>query len=140
VAFDTARYTSPERHARELENIFRRGQQLLALSADLPSAGSYYPTRIGDVPVLLVRDTSGAVAAFVNACRHRGSAVCESPGSGMRMSCPYHGWTYDLDGRLVAVPDRTAFTGCIEDESLRALPVGERYGLIVVDPDPEGHV
>jgi phenylpropionate dioxygenase-like ring-hydroxylating dioxygenase large terminal subunit len=139
VEFDTDRYVSVDRHERELSHIFRRGQQLLALSADLPSSGSYFPTRIGDVPILLVRDASNQLRAFVNACRHRGSAVCEEPGSGKRMSCPYHGWTYDLDGRLVAVPDRTAFTGCMEHETLRALPVDERYGLIVVDPDPDGY-
>ena len=139
AGFDTDRYVSVERHERELESMFRRGQQLTAFTADLPTTGSYFPTRIGDVPVLLVRDAHGRVGAYVNACRHRGSAVCEVAGTGRRLSCPYHGWTYDLDGRLVAVPDRTAFTGCVEDESLRALPVDERYGLIVVDPDPSGH-
>jgi phenylpropionate dioxygenase-like ring-hydroxylating dioxygenase large terminal subunit len=138
IEFDTDRYVSVERHALELERIFRHGQQLVALTADLPESGSYLPTAIGDVPVLLVRREDGTVGAFVNACRHRGSAVCEEPGTGRRLSCPYHGWTYDLDGRLVAVPDRTAFTGCIEDEGLRSLPVDERYGLIVCDPDPAG--
>jgi carnitine monooxygenase subunit len=138
VAFDTERYVSLTRHALELDRIFHHGHQLVAFSADLPDAGSYLPTRIGHVPVLLVRGTDRKLRAFVNACRHRGSAVCEESGTGKRLSCPYHGWTYDLDGRLVAVPDRTAFTGCFEDEALRALPVDERYGLVVVDPDADG--
>jgi len=138
VALDAERYVSVTRHQRELERIFRRGQQLIALSVDLPEPGSYLPTAIGDVPVLLVRGDDAKVRAFVNACRHRGSAVCEEPGSGRRLSCPYHGWTYDLDGRLVAVPDRTAFTGCIEDEALRVLPADEAHGLIVCDADPGG--
>ncbi|MCU1487356.1 MAG: (2Fe-2S)-binding protein [Actinomycetia bacterium] len=138
AAVDTDRYVSTERHERELDRMFRRGAQLVGFSADLPEPATHLPLRVGDVPVLLVRDDDGAVRAFVNACRHRGSPVCETAGSGRRLTCPYHAWTYDLGGALVGVPDRTAFEGCIEGEALRPLPVDERHGLIVVDPDPVG--
>src|SRR2546423_174728 len=79
VMLDTRRYVSTERHALELERLFRQGQQLLAFTADVRAPGSYFPTRIADVPVLLVRGADGRLRAFVNACRHRGSAVCEEP-------------------------------------------------------------
>ena len=93
VELDVARYTDPGRQQRELERIFRRETQLLALSCDLPEPESFLPTRLGDVPVLLTRDSGGALRAFVNACRHRGSPVAEEGGCGKRLSCPYHGWT-----------------------------------------------
>jgi phenylpropionate dioxygenase-like ring-hydroxylating dioxygenase large terminal subunit len=138
VAVDTARYSSVERHGRELDRIFRHGAQLVGFSADLPEPGTHLPVHVGDVPVLLVRGDDGAVRAFVNACRHRGAPVCEAAGSGRRLTCPYHAWTYDLEGALVGVPDRGAFEGRIEGEGLRALPVDERHGLIVADADPDG--
>ena len=140
VELDVARYTDPARQQRELERIFRREPQLLALSCDLPGPESFLPTRLGDVPVLLTRDSGGVLRAFVNACRHRGSPVAEEGGCGKRLSCPYHGWTYDLDGRLVAVPDRTAFDGHLDGEALRPLPVAEAYGLIVASADPDATV
>jgi phenylpropionate dioxygenase-like ring-hydroxylating dioxygenase large terminal subunit len=138
AAVDTERYVSTERHERELDRMFRRGAQLVGFSADLPESATHLPVRVGDVPVLLVRGDDGEARAFVNACRHRGSPVCESAGSGRRLTCPYHAWTYDLEGALVGVPDRAAFEGCLDGEGLVALPVDERHGLLVVDPDPHG--
>lgn len=140
VAIDTARYASVERHERELGAIFRTEPQLLAFSCDLPGPGTYTTGRLGDVPILLLRDGAGTLGAFVNSCRHRGAPVAQGSGEGRRLSCPYHGWTYELDGRLTGVPDRTAFEGCIDGEGLVALPVAERYGFIVVCADPDGRV
>ena len=138
VAVDTSRYASRDRHERELQKLFREQPQLVAFSSDLPAPNTFATGRVGDVPLLLVRDGDGVVRAFVNACRHRGAPVAQGSGSGRRLSCPYHGWTYDLDGRLTGVPDREAFVGCIEGEALPALPVAERYGFVVVCADPTG--
>ena len=140
VAVDASRYASQERHERELQKLFREQPQLVAFSCDLPGPNTFATGRIGDTPLLLVRDGDGVLRAFVNACRHRGAPVAQGPGSGQRLSCPYHGWTYELDGRLTGVPDRKAFLGCIEGEALVALPIDERYGVVVVGVEPNGRV
>ena len=138
AALDAARYVSTERHDQELERLFRQAPQLLAFSCDLPGPNTFATGRLGDLPVLLLRDGEGVLRAFLNACRHRGAAVADGCGEARRLSCPYHGWTYELDGRLTGIPDRTAFEGCVDGEGLLALPVSERYGFIVVCADPDG--
>jgi carnitine monooxygenase subunit len=132
VTVDTDRFVDPDRLARELEVLFEQEPQVLALSCDLPAEGSWTTAELGTIPVLLTRDADGAVHAFRNACRHRGSPVAEGPGCGRRVSCPYHGWTYELDGRLSGVPDRTAFDDCVDGEALLPLSVDERHGFVVV--------
>lgn len=132
VAVDTDRFVSAERLAREQEVLFGREPQVVALSCDLPVPGSWTTASLGDIPVLLTRDGDGVVRAFRNACRHRGSPVAEGAGEGRRVSCPYHGWTYELDGRLTGVPDRAAFDGCVEGEGLLPLAVDEGQGFVVV--------
>src|SRR5437763_3714108 len=90
------------------------------------------------MPILVVRGEAGTLRAFANVCRHRGARVVEGCGSGKRaLSCPYHGWTYDLDGRLVDVPGEEGFPGLSREEhSLRPLRVAEKYGLVWVRPAP----
>jgi phenylpropionate dioxygenase-like ring-hydroxylating dioxygenase large terminal subunit len=83
-------------------------------------------------PILLTRDGPGRVRALANACRHRGVRVADGAGQAKRFTCPFHAWTYDLEGRLEAVPTADAFEGmCRERKGLVALPVTEGYGLIV---------
>ncbi|MEA3150569.1 MAG: glycine betaine catabolism, partial [Gammaproteobacteria bacterium] len=68
--------------------------------------GNYLTVQIGEYPVLVVRDRDGGLRAFHNSCRHRGSRICsEEHGSSARLVCPYHQWTYALDGRLIAARD-----------------------------------
>jgi Rieske 2Fe-2S family protein len=68
----------------------------------MPAAGSFITVTIGEYPVLIVRDRAGAIRAFHNVCRHRGSRVClTEKGRTARLVCPYHQWTYDLDGQLL---------------------------------------
>ena len=141
VTVDTDRFVSTERLAREKEVLFGREPQVIAFSCDLPTPGSWTTARLGDIPVLLTRDTHGVVRAFRNACRHRGAPVAEGPGCGRRVSCPYHGWTYELDGRLTGVPDRRSYEGCLpDDESLAPLAVDEGHGFVVVSADGRADV
>jgi phenylpropionate dioxygenase-like ring-hydroxylating dioxygenase large terminal subunit len=99
-------YTSPERFAAELDALFRRQPVLVALSCELRQPGAYVTLTVGDVPIAVVRQPDGAVRAFVNVCRHRGSTLLEATaGEGLRsIRCPYHAWTYGIDGCLKAFP------------------------------------
>ncbi len=127
-------YCDPERGQAELERIFRRLPLVLAFSCELREPGAYKALEVVGAPVLLTRATDGRVRAFLNVCSHRGAIVApEGLGSARRFSCPYHGWTYDAEGALVGIADRSDFgevdPGCL---GLTALPCAERAGLIFV--------
>jgi glycine betaine catabolism A len=86
----------------ELERVFPRSWFLIGFEVELPEAGSYLAFTIGSNPVLLVRGRDGVIRGFHNTCRHRGSMICaDGRGRTSRLICPYHKWTYDLDGRLI---------------------------------------
>ncbi|NKY45718.1 aromatic ring-hydroxylating oxygenase subunit alpha [Nocardia cerradoensis] len=128
---------STQRHAEEFDVLFRGHPLVLCLSGALPHAGTYRAVDLCGVPILLTRNDEGRVRAFANACRHRGVRVVDGGGARSRFACPFHSWTYDLDGRLVAVPVQDAFTGmCLERKGLVELPVAEGYGLIVGSLQP----
>jgi phenylpropionate dioxygenase-like ring-hydroxylating dioxygenase large terminal subunit len=129
---DVARYIDEQRFALEVEHIFRRKPLLLALSAELPLAGDFKKLDIAGVPLLLVRGKDGAVKSLVNVCRHRGSPVCtDDRGTVRRFVCPYHGWSYNLDGSLAGVTAEQTFGSVERDKnSLIELPSVERDGVI----------
>jgi phenylpropionate dioxygenase-like ring-hydroxylating dioxygenase large terminal subunit len=119
-------------HDREVEVLFRGRPLLLALSGALPGPETYRTVDILGTPVLLVRDETGRVRSFANACRHRGVRVADGGGAAKRFTCPFHAWTYNLDGSLFRVPTPEGFEGmCIADKGLIELPAAEGYGLIV---------
>jgi choline monooxygenase len=90
----------------EQTDFFPRTWAYAALGAELPLPGDVLPVDVAGWPILLVRDGNGAIAAFHNICRHRGIRLVEAPKSGLgRIACRWHGWTYGLDGRLVATPN-----------------------------------
>jgi phenylpropionate dioxygenase-like ring-hydroxylating dioxygenase large terminal subunit len=133
-------YTCPKQAALEQDAFFRKGPITVGLSCLLPNPGDSLTHDWTGVPILLVRQADGSLGAFLNVCRHRGARIAEGSGVGAQtFSCPYHGWTYGLDGRLVSRPGDRAFAACDKDASaLRALPVAERHGLIWVCPTPGG--
>lgn len=97
-----AAYTSTEFHDREVERIFRREWNFMGRTDQIPNPGDYFTAEYVGVPLLIVRDRAGAVRAFSNSCRHRGSAVAEGEGNCRAFACPYHGWVYGLDGALLS--------------------------------------
>ena len=136
---DVGRFIDQDRFDLEKRTFFRERPQLIALSADLPNPGDYYATDIAELPILIVRDKDGKAQAFLNACRHRGVKLAEGCGHAKGFVCPYHGWTYANSGELISVPSRSAF----EPDQLRGLvklPTAEDVGVIVVHPQPEGHL
>ncbi len=131
-------YADAERFDHEVKRIFRRVPLALALSLELPKAGSYRSLMVMDTPVLLTRDGEGTVRAFLNVCRHRGAVICEEgSGEAKRFTCPYHGWSYAEDGQLVGIFGASVF-GDIDREQrgLTELPCAERAGMIWVSLDP----
>ena len=99
-------YASAEHFDAEMRVLFEGMPQLAGLSCDVREPGSYLTITLGRVPVAVVRQDDGSLRAFVNACRHRGSVLLrEGLGEGLRkIQCPYHAWTYGLDGCLKAFP------------------------------------
>lgn len=98
---------------REQERIFRgRTWSFLGLDAEIPEAGDYKSTFIGDTPVVLVREKDGSAAAWVNRCIHRGAKVCRhNRGKVRNFTCVYHQWQFGLDGKLLGVPFRKGLKG-----------------------------
>jgi phenylpropionate dioxygenase-like ring-hydroxylating dioxygenase large terminal subunit len=131
-------YICPKQAAQERGLFFRRAPLALGLSCLLPRAGDYMTHDYTGVPILLVRREDGSLGAFLNVCRHRGARLAEGCGKGARgFSCAYHGWSYALDGRLLARPDDRSFAE-IEKSTrpLVVLPAVEKYGMIWVSPTP----
>ncbi len=137
-------YTDHARFDLEMQKLFRERAVFFGLSSDLAEPGSYRAMRVDGLPLVVVRQPDGSLAAHINACRHRGSPLVEpsGTGSGLRvLTCPYHAWTYDLDGSLKARPATAgAFDDVAIDCDLLRRPVGEKYGLIFVRPEGEERV
>lgn len=134
-------YTCPQRAEREREELFRRHPLFFGLSCELPNSGDYRADDLSGVPILVVRAQAGGLRAFLNVCRHRGAKVATGSGSGKRVFvCPYHAFTYDLEGRLTRLPgEGFPGLGC-EERSLIPVPVAERHGLIWVQATPGGAI
>ena len=89
----------------ELERIFAKSWLYLGHESQLKQEGDYFTTYMAEDPVIVTRDSSGKIKAFLNSCRHRGMRVCRTDdGNSKFFRCPYHGWTYRDDGKLVGVP------------------------------------
>ena len=135
-------YTCPRQAARERELFFRDGPINIGLGCLLPRPGDWLTHDSSGAPILLARRADGTLGAFLNVCRHRGARVAEGSGGGAKgFSCPYHGWSYGLDGALVARPDDRSFAAALkETHGLRALPVVEKYGMVWVGPKPDAAI
>ncbi|MFJ4603293.1 aromatic ring-hydroxylating oxygenase subunit alpha [Streptomyces griseoluteus] len=117
-------YTDPEVFRREQEALLESMWFCAVRSADLDRPGAFRTVRVGRESVLVTRDRTGALRAFLNVCRHRGARLCTEESGEVRRSlqCPYHAWTYGLDGKLVAAPNLTKMPDVDRD----------RYGLVKV--------
>lgn len=127
-------YTSGEVYKAEQGRLFSQAWMLAASSCEV-GTGGYLALRVGPHPVVLWRDTRGRCRAFRNMCRHRGLPLFEDgPGRiGRFVTCPYHQWSFALDGGLVNVPQRAEFPELAPDTlGLLPLPVVEWHGMIFV--------
>ena len=101
-SLDQAFYIDPSVYKLDLETIWYRDWLFIGHDCEVPKAGNYFTVQVGDYPVVVTRDRSGTIRALHNACRHRGSRVCQQQkGTSAKLVCPYHQWTYELDGSLL---------------------------------------
>src|SRR5215813_5944536 len=130
-------YSCRERAALERDRLFRERPIFMGLSTRLAKPGDYATEDVAGMPVLMTRGNDGEMRAFANICRHRGAPVAQGCGSARAFVCPYHGWTYDLAGRLLGTTDKVGFAGIdLATHGLVRLPSAERYGMLFVRPKP----
>jgi len=121
----------------EVDLIFKRIPLPLALSAELPKKNSYKAIDAVGVPVVLTRDAGGVAHAMLNVCRHRGALVCEGRGNARALTCPYHAWSFSMEGELKGVYGESTFGGIDREErALIQLPCVEKHGVIWVSLTP----
>jgi benzoate/toluate 1,2-dioxygenase alpha subunit len=119
-------YTSPELFALEMEHLFANTWVYVGHASQVPNAGDFYATTVGDQPVVMVRQHDGSVKVLHNRCLHKGVKVAPDGAghAGRHFRCPYHAWTYKLDGALQSVPLRQGYenTGFEHCEASRGMP------------------
>jgi phenylpropionate dioxygenase-like ring-hydroxylating dioxygenase large terminal subunit len=103
-------YRDPEWHAVEAARLFRPSWQIVCHLNDIPRPGDWHTLEVLGESILVVRGEDGAVRAFTNVCRHRGSRIVDgASGCAKKLVCPYHAWAYELDGRLSGVPLKSSY-------------------------------
>ena len=102
---DPAAYHSPELYQRELERIFAREWLCIGRVEDVSRPGDFVSVDIVGEPLVMVRDLEGKLRVHSRICRHRSMVICEGAGNARSFMCPYHAWTYGLDGRLAGAPE-----------------------------------
>ena len=131
-------YTDPGFLALEQERIFRRDWLCAGRAEALPNPGDYLTMQIAGEPVIVLRDRDGAVRAMSNVCRHRMSTLLEGRGNTRAIVCPYHAWTYNLDGTLRGAPAMGQNEGfCKEDIALPRVRAEVWQGWIMVTLNPD---
>src|SRR6202161_1643594 len=133
-------YTDQAIYEREVERIFHGPTwNYIALEAEIPNAGDFIRSNVGPTPIVVTRAADGSINAFENRCAHRASEFCrELSGSANEFICPYHQWTYDLQGNLIGVPFRRGMAGKggmpadfkMQDHGLRKLAVTTHRGVV----------
>jgi phenylpropionate dioxygenase-like ring-hydroxylating dioxygenase large terminal subunit len=134
-------YTDPQVFADEMERIFHRGWVFVGHESEIPNPGDFVTRRVGTEPVIMVRGAEGLVSVLINRCRHRGTMVCPTDrGHARTLTCPYHGWTYDLSGALLGVPYPGGYGGF--DKTANGLPRAPRVdayrGFVFASLGPDG--
>jgi choline monooxygenase len=135
-------YTDPARLELERASVLGRGWQYLGDATEVAGPGSYSAADLGGMPVVVTRDRAGVLRGLVNVCRHRGSVIAEGCGRRATLQCPYHGWTYDLDGALRSTPQLGAPDGVRLPEVAVATVGPLLFGstdLTLSTPEPELH-
>ena len=130
-------YFSQARFEQEIQ-LLRQRPVVFCPSSALPETGSYIARTAAGTPLVVVRGQDNQVRAFINACRHRGMKVVDGSGCARALSCPYHAWTYNLDGSLKGIPGKEAFPQLASDApGLTEVSAIEKGGLVYVQQEGE---
>ena len=135
----TSKYTDPKRYEQEVQTLFREFPIIIGHRSDVAQDGDFITHDHFGVPIIVTRAQDGKLRAFLNVCRHRGARLTDKPcGKARTLSCPYHAWTYGLDGALRGIPQAFGFDGVDKSKlGLVELPVFERFGMIWVVPSKQ---
>ncbi len=133
-------YRDAEFHELEKARIFRTSWQIVCHESDLPDHGDWHTLDYIGESVIVVRRRDGTLGAFTNVCRHRGSRLVDgASGCARKLVCPYHAWTYDLDGRLTGVPDSASYPTLDREKSgLAPVDIEIWNGFVFVRLDDDG--
>ena len=132
------RYISKDFMQSEWEGIWTKAWLFAGLESDLLEPGDFFIYDIGRESIVITRNDENEISAFYNVCQHRGNRIVTlESGSFSKVSCPYHGWTYGLDGTLEHVPDRELFKEGVpcEEKSLKPVKVSVWAGLVFINMD-----
>ncbi len=134
----THKYFNREQHDLEVERLWKRVWQMACHESDIPRVGDAHVYDIASLSFIIVRVSEDEVKAYPNACLHRGRALCDNHRKELRVfRCPFHGWSWHLDGRLKEVPGHWDFPTVTEEEySLPAVSIGKWGGFYFINPDP----
>ena len=140
-SFPNSWHYDPEHYQKELDAFWYRMWINVCRSDEVASPRDYKVVSIGDQNIVITRDLKGNLRAFHNTCRHRGSILCtqdEGRFEGGSIVCPYHAWTYSLEGKLIATPHQLESADFeMKDYSLYGAAVGEWGGFVFVNLTPE---
>jgi phenylpropionate dioxygenase-like ring-hydroxylating dioxygenase large terminal subunit len=133
-------YTDPDVLHAEWDAIWTRCWLFAGLESDLPDPGDFFVYNIGRESIIVLRDERQKIRAFYNVCQHRGNRILTS-GSGcvQQVACPYHGWRYNLDGRLAEIPDEERFSPPVDrdERSLKPVSLALWGGMVWINMDPD---
>ncbi len=134
-----AHYTSSEHLQGELDSVFRRLPQVVAMAQELDAPGAQVAVEVAGIALLLVRGEDGTIRGFRNVCRHRSTQLVQTgpPCVHKAIVCPYHGWTYDLSGRLLFARHAESFCGRdAERSNLVEVPTTTAHGFVFAALEP----
>ena len=131
-------YTTEEFMQAELEHIFSKDWYCIGRASALPNAGDYVTAELANQPIVVLRDRDGVLRAMSNVCLHRMSTLLHGRGNARSIVCPYHAWTYNLDGSLRGAPAMTLNEGfCKENYKLPTIRCEEWLGWVFVTLNPD---
>jgi phenylpropionate dioxygenase-like ring-hydroxylating dioxygenase large terminal subunit len=139
---DRAVFSDPEIYRLELERVFSRAWLFMCHESQIPNSGDFFQTYMGEDKVIVTRARDGGIHVLLNYCRHRGASVCKAnSGNAPSFMCAYHGWNYDLSGKLIGVPGlKDLYGGRLERQNWglrKAAHVGVYRGFVFATLSPE---
>jgi phenylpropionate dioxygenase-like ring-hydroxylating dioxygenase large terminal subunit len=133
-----ARYTSREFHDLEMKRVWSRAWQMACHESNIPESGDYITYEIGNRSWIVTRQKDGSIKAFVNACLHRGMQLAEGSGKLPAFICPFHGWSWNLDGTNRGVTERWDLPQLKDrDLCLPQAKVATWGGFVFINPHPD---